>query len=125
MYKILFLFGALALVASHGALAQDLAAAAPKNVVLDNDHVRVIAVILKPGEKLPAHGHPVHLALVKSGGKLKVTNLISGKVENYDSKPGDTFWFDCVTLHAGENVGKTTMEWSEIEFKNLPCKSAN
>lgn len=121
MRKFYLLFSTLIFAASHGALAQEPAADMHKKVIFENEYVRVISVTVKPGEKLPPHGHPVHLALVKSGGKLRVTDA-SGKVANYESKPNDAFWFDCITSHSGENIGKTTMEWTETEFKKLSCK---
>jgi quercetin dioxygenase-like cupin family protein len=46
--------------------AQDMVKVAPKNcsVVLDNDRVRVIRVVLKPGETLPMHSHPANVVFL-------------------------------------------------------------
>ena len=43
--------------------AQDMVKVAPKNckVLLDNDRVRVIRVVSKPGEKMEMHSHPAHI----------------------------------------------------------------
>ena len=49
--------------------AQDMVKVAPMNctVLLDNDQVRVVRVVLQPGEKLPMHSHPANVVYSLSG----------------------------------------------------------
>ena len=59
---------AVACVATIGmgvSRAQDPVKVAPGiyKVILENDHVRVLEVTLKPGEKVPMHSHPASVVL--------------------------------------------------------------
>jgi hypothetical protein len=58
--------------------AQDMVKVAPKNckVLLDNDRVRVIRVVSKPGEKMEMHSHPAHIAW-SCGKRMGDTHVLS------------------------------------------------
>ena len=58
---IAVLLAIFALLVAAGAVAQDVAKVSPEThrVLLENEHVRVFDVRVKPGEKVGMHSHPV------------------------------------------------------------------
>ena len=97
--------------------AQDMVKVAPKNckVLLDNDRVRVIRVVSKPGEKMEMHSHPAHVVYGLTSGKEKFTSA-DGKTEERELKAGQAVWSDVVT-HSSENTGTTEDRALVIELK--------
>ena len=97
--------------------AQDMVKVAPKNckVLLDNDQVRVVRVVLKPGEKLPMHSHPANIVYSLSGGKATYT-LADGKTEEREVKAGQTTWSEAGS-HSTENTGTTESRALVFELK--------
>jgi len=112
-----FVFGALVVLSAPIATAQDMVKVAPKNctVVLDNDQVRVVRVVLKPGEKLAMHSHGANIVYALSSGKSKYT-LADGKTEEREMKAGTAVWSDGVT-HGTENIGTTETRALVVELK--------
>lgn len=98
-------------------LAQDMVKVAPKNctVVLDNDRVRVIQVVLKPGEKLPMHSHPANIVYTENSGKAKYT-FAGGKTEEREAKAGQATWSEAIS-HSTENTGTTETHALVVEIK--------
>ena len=99
------------------AIAQDLAKVAPEDVkiLIENERVRVLEVLHKPGAKEPMHAHPAYVAVFLSGTRLKAT-LPDGKVTERDRKAGEVLWSEQVT-HAVENVGNADQHVIVIELK--------
>ena len=97
--------------------AQDMVKVAPKNcrVLLENDRVRVIRVVTKPGEKIEMHSHPANIVYALTSGKVKHTSE-DGKSEEREHKAGQAIWSDAVT-HSSENVGTTEGRVLVIELK--------
>ena len=97
--------------------AQDMVKVAPPNckVLLDNDQVRVIRVVLKPGETLPMHSHPNNIVYSLSGGKAKYT-LADGKTQERELKAGQTTWSEAGS-HSTENTGAAVSRALVIELK--------
>ena len=110
-------FVAVLLVTVTSVRAQDMVKVAPKNctVVLDNDHVRVVRVVIKPGEKLAMHSHGANIVYALNSGKTKDT-FADGKTEERDIKAGTAVWSDSVT-HAAENIGTTETRALVVELK--------
>lgn len=110
-------FATLSLLALPIVRAQDMVKVAPKNckVVLENDQVRVIRVVLKPGEKVEMHSHPANIVYFLTGGKAKYTSP-DGKTEERESRAGQAVWSEAAT-HATENVGTTESRVLVIELK--------
>jgi hypothetical protein len=102
---------------SGSAMAQDVAAVAPKNVkvLVDNDRVRILEVLDKPGEKEPMHAHPDFVTVGLGNTRIKVTTP-DGKVVEKDRKFGDAIYSGAVT-HAVENVGTADFHVILIELK--------
>lgn len=98
-------------------MAQDLTKVMPNDVkvIVDNDQVRVLEVIHKPGAKEPMHSHPVYVAVFLSATRLKVTTP-GGKTVEKDRKAGEVYFSEAVT-HAVENVGTADQHVIVIELK--------
>jgi quercetin dioxygenase-like cupin family protein len=113
-----------ALIASLGlafgagtAMAQDLAALSPKSVkvLVNNDRVRILEVLDKPGETEPMHSHPDFVAVSLSSTKIKVTTP-DGKVVEKDRKSGEALYSGPIT-HSISNVGTADFHMIVIELK--------
>jgi quercetin dioxygenase-like cupin family protein len=110
-------FVALLVLATPIVTAQDMVKVAPKNckVLLENDQVRVVRVVEKPGEKLEMHSHPANIIYALASGKVKFTSP-DGKTAERELKAGQAIWSDAVT-HSSENVGTTESRVLVIELK--------
>jgi len=110
----------LALLASAWASAQDVVQVGgdTHKVLLENAQVRVLAVKIKPGEKVPMHSHPASVSYILTDGKLHIT-LPDGKTVDKEPKAGAATWSDAVT-HAVENVGTSEFSQVQIELKAAP-----
>ena len=97
--------------------AQDIVKVAPKNckVVLENDRVRLVRVVTKPGEKLEMHSHPAHVLYCLTSHKVKFTSP-DGKAQEREFKAGQAIWSDAVT-HSTEVTGTTESRVLVIELK--------
>ncbi len=121
MLRVLLTIIILAL-AAQTAQAQDMVKIAPQNckVILENDRVRVVEVVAKPGEKIAMHSHPAHiLYLVSAGGKM-MTTFPDGKTVTTEGTAGEARWLEPVT-HANENAGNTEIRVVLVELKE-PAK---
>ena len=116
-------FSVAALLAPVGAAAQDVVQVGGDShkVLLENAQVRVLAVHIKPGEKVPMHSHPANVSYYLSDGKLRIT-LADGKTLDKEPKAGTSGWSEAVT-HAVENVGTNDFTQVQVELKNaVPAK---
>jgi len=99
------------------AIAEDLAKVMPDDVkvIIDNDRVRVLDVLHKPGVKEPMHSHPDYVSVYLSTTRVKVTTP-DGKTVEKDRKAGEVAWSGPVT-HALENIGTADQHVIVIELK--------
>jgi hypothetical protein len=99
------------------AMAQDLAKMSPDDVkvIVDNDRVRVLEILHKPGAKEPMHSHPATVVVSLSAFTMKVTTP-DGNTLQRDWKVGEVRWNEAIT-HAVENVGTTDQHILVIELK--------
>ena len=113
-----------ALIASLGlacgaatAMAQDAAVVSPKSVkvLVDNDQVRILEVLDKPGAKVPMHSHPNFVTVDLSTTRIKVTTP-DGKVEEKDRKSGNARYSGPIT-HAVEVIGTADFHVIVVELK--------
>ncbi len=86
-------------------------------VLLENDHVRVLEIRLKPGAKSPMHSHPPYVAYALSRFKIRLT-MPGGQTKQMVFWDGETGWSDAET-HAVENLGDTELHALNIELKGL------
>ena len=100
--------------------AQDVVKVSPEThkVLLENEHVRVLDVHAKPGEKVGMHSHPASTLYYLTDGKLKIT-FPDGRTEERTVKAGTAVWSEAVT-HAVENVGANDFHEVHMELKQPP-----
>jgi hypothetical protein len=74
-------------------------------VILENEHVRVLSALAATGTKSPMHSHPPLLVVSLGTARVRMT-LPDGKKQILDLRPGTVFWVDGVEhsweLLAGE-----------------------
>ena len=109
--------GVFALLYACSVLAQDPAVVNPATVQvkLDNDQVRVLEAVLKPGDKEQLHSHPAVVMYILSGGRIR-NHTADGKSVESDLKEGQTLFREPVT-HWAENIGTTTIRLILVELK--------
>jgi beta-alanine degradation protein BauB len=80
----------------------------------ENDKVRVLEVIFKPGDVAKMHHHPDHVVYALKGGKGSFTS--GGKTQEMDIKPGSVLFLDAQD-HEVKNIGNTTLDLIVMELK--------
>jgi predicted metal-dependent enzyme (double-stranded beta helix superfamily) len=103
----------------------DAVIAAPKShkILLENDRVRVLEVVIQPGEKEPAHTHslpsvmhvdePSQIQYYDAEGKMVFDSRTSDKPRTSPT----TSWLEPEGLHAVENVGDKPFHAIRVELK--------
>lgn len=84
-------------------------------VVFENEKVRVLEYMDKPGDKTTLHYHPNSVMYTLSDFKRRL--YINDKVIEVDKKSGETSWLDAQT-HIGENIGATDTHVIFVELKS-------
>jgi hypothetical protein len=102
------------------AVAQDAVKVMPRSyrVAFENDRVRVLDFVARPGMGVCGegmHSHPAHLTVVMTDWQGRATSA-DGAVTGRDKKVGDVFWSEAET-HKVENTGKTLSRVLIIELK--------
>jgi len=87
-------------------------------VLLENEHVRVVEYVIRPGEKDAWHTHPPKVAYIVSGGDLRITPKGADSFVVKENS-GNAAWMGAVGLHFGENVGTTPVRIVLVEIKSL------
>jgi quercetin dioxygenase-like cupin family protein len=82
--------------------------------VMENDRVRVLQVVFKPGDIAKMHHHPDHVIYAIQGGKIKITS--EGKTNEMELKPGGALFLTAQD-HEAQNTGKTTINLLVVELK--------
>ena len=79
----------ISVLAAQTVVAQDPLKVAPDmyKLLLENDRVRVMEVVFKPGSKIAKHSHPDHFVYVASAGKLTIH-----KADNSASRTPTSRW---------------------------------
>lgn len=111
---------ALAVEAVH---AQDAPAVQPRSyrVALDNDRVRVLEFVSRPGLGVCGsgmHSHPAHLTVALTAAKIRV-KLPDGRIIIAENKAGDVFWSEAET-HETENLTGRDVRALIVELKAPP-----
>ena len=109
-----------ALAAGELAVAQDPAVVNARTiqVELENDRVRVLEAVIKPGDKEQLHSHPAYVIHVLEGGKVR-SHSTDGKTADWEFVTGETLYREPVT-HWAENIGTTTIHLILVELKDAP-----
>jgi hypothetical protein len=105
--------------------AQDAAKINPRSyrVVLENEHVRVLEYLAKPGIGVCGvgrHFHPKHLTVALTGGRVKA-RAEDGNVRIVEGEPGAIFWAPA-QVHEVENVSGRNMRAYIVEIKDKEWK---
>jgi len=83
-------------------------------VIFENERVRVLEYMDKPGDKTTPHRHPDSVMYTLSSFKRK---LVSGNsVVEVEKEAGDIGWLPAQT-HLGENIGTSDTHVMFIELK--------
>jgi quercetin dioxygenase-like cupin family protein len=80
----------------------------------ENDRVRVLEVVFKPGDAAKMHHHPDHAIYVLKGGKAKLTS--GGKTQEMELKTGSVIFLEAQD-HEAKNIGNTTIDLIVMELK--------
>ena len=80
----------------------------------ENDRVRVLEVIFKPGDTAKIHHHPEHVVYVLKGGLLKLTS--EGNTQELDLKQGSVLFLK-EQNHEATNTGKSEIDLLVMELK--------
>ncbi len=116
LIAVAIVVGACSLRAGE-AHAQDPAKVAAKmnKVVLDNERVRVLDVVLKPGEQMPMHSHPDNIVYVIKGGKTRAVDM-QGAPTDREFKDGECSFRKAET-HAIQNTDTKEIHVLNVELK--------
>ncbi|MEN3353816.1 MAG: hypothetical protein V7640_1974 [Betaproteobacteria bacterium] len=100
--------------------AQDAAKVMPRayRVAFENDEVRVLEFVGRPGMGVCGegmHSHPAHLTIVMSDWQ-GVASTPDSAAKPRQKRSGDVFWSEAET-HKVENTGKTTSRVMIVELK--------
>ncbi len=119
MKKMLQAVLVVSMLAGSAALvrAEDPIKVAPDmySLVFENEKVRVMQVVFKPGQEIKRHSHPEHYVYVLEGGQLTV-NRPEGAPTVADVKAGQVIWFPAET-HWEKNTGTTQVKLLVNELK--------
>jgi len=85
------------------------------HVVLENERVRVLEYIDKPGDKTNLHRHPDFVLYALNHFERKLT-FADGKTMSREFKTGDAVWMNA-QKHIGENIGQTGTHVLIVELK--------
>jgi beta-alanine degradation protein BauB len=80
----------------------------------ENDRVRVLEVVSKPGDVAQIHHHPDHVVYALKGGKATLT--AAGKSQEMDIKTGAVLFLDAQD-HEMKNIRNTTIDLIVMELK--------
>ena len=80
----------------------------------ENERVRVLEVVFKPGDMAKMHNHPEHVVYVLKGGKLRLTS--EGKMQDMDLATGSVVFLK-EQNHEATNVGNSVIDLLVVELK--------
>jgi len=86
-------------------------------VILENEHVRIVQYRIDPGERDEWHTHPAKVSIVSSGGDLRI---MTGDGESFDvtEEVGAASWMNPLGKHFAENIGDTPVQVVLVEVKS-------
>jgi hypothetical protein len=87
-------------------------------VLLENEHVRVLAYDDRPGDRTRQHRHPPFVVVALAPFRRQL-ELADGRRMTREFAAGDVLYSDGET-HVGENVGTTPTRVIMVELKRAP-----
>jgi quercetin dioxygenase-like cupin family protein len=117
MKLVTLILATLSMSISASSMGQDplVAAGHVYKKKLENEKVRVMEVTFKPGQSIPWHSHPDHMAYALTGGTLTIYRS-TGQSQTAKLKAGDVLWIPA-EKHRAKNGGKTTLRVLVVEVK--------
>lgn len=86
--------------------------------ILENDHTRVMEVILPPGEKVPLHNHDLPAVIIIHQTSRAIVRNSNGEIVSDATPPIGAYWTIANRpLYSIENAGKQTMHLYRVEIK--------
>lgn len=85
------------------------------SVVEENEHVRILNTVMKPGDKTEMHGHPNLVAVCITDGKYRFTSP-DGQTMEVELKAGMAMCFPAAE-HETENIGTAEGQVILVELK--------
>jgi len=98
-----------------GALSPAITDGDKYQLVLENEHVRVLRYRDHPGDKTHLHHHDEFVLYALSSFRRRLI-FPDGSVKERDFKPGDAIWMP-EQFHIGENIGTTDSDALIVEHK--------
>jgi quercetin dioxygenase-like cupin family protein len=84
------------------------------SMLFENDRVRVMRAVFKPGQTAKMHQHPDHVVVVLRGGRLKMTS--QGKTSELNLDSGSAVFLDAQE-HEATNISDSGIEIIVTELK--------
>ncbi|MEE9593761.1 MAG: hypothetical protein V3W28_09300 [Thermoplasmata archaeon] len=84
-------------------------------ILLENDRVRVLDMLLRPGETDDLHSHPSETVFFLQGGTLRI-HLPTGEAQEANIPDHHVMWNDAWT-HRVENIGQGDVHAIIVEGK--------
>ena len=91
---------------------------ATEKIEFENEQIRVVRIRYAPHENSGMHSHPQRAVVRTTDRHIRETKP-DGKTEERFAKANEFVWVDGGT-HSIENLGDSTIETIEIEFKHAP-----
>jgi quercetin dioxygenase-like cupin family protein len=109
----------------EAAMAEDAAKVAPHiyKVLFENEQVRLLEVIMQPGDSSEMHSHPGNLLYVLSDGKVTFTDP-SGDTADLAVTAGTSMWMEA-TDHATEKLAAPISTRSSSSQSRATCAIDN
>jgi len=85
------------------------------SIVFENDKIRVLKVVVKPGDKAGMHWHPENINYILKPGTLRFTKP-DGSTADVELTEGQVT-SSPESSHAVENIGNTDVQTIQVEMK--------
>ena len=83
-------------------------------VILENERVRVLEYVDRPGERTTPHAHPDSVMYTLSSFRRRLH--ADGQQRDVELEAGEVFWLQA-QQHAGENIGDSETHTIFVELK--------
>jgi oxalate decarboxylase/phosphoglucose isomerase-like protein (cupin superfamily) len=85
------------------------------SILFENDKIRVLKVVVKPGDKAGMHWHPENINYILKPGTLRFAKL-DGSTVDVELTEGQVT-SSPESSHAVENIGDTEVQTLQVEMK--------
>jgi mannose-6-phosphate isomerase-like protein (cupin superfamily) len=95
------------------------------DVLMENEHVRVLDALLRPGEQTEIHTHvwPSALYVLSWSDFIRIDPegnvLLDSRTMGLRPSPGEAIWSPVLPPHRVRNVGNADLQLIAVELKSL------